>query len=732
MAVSPTVRIDVSGARGKSEADILRATGAYGVLPTDDDLTAELKKNAVAIAASESAAASAALAESASGPTYTSVAAGEAATTVGHSFAVSNGDGTVTVYLRTSGGSAVQRTLATTAALASDETGKGSDLVASSGAPFPAHYLQMLSDIEMGNPISIYRICDRTKLAGIRDFTSTYNVSEVLEDACMNGVRRFIGEYGLFNFESSVVLDRPITIDGAGEGTIFDQRSITDKATFKFKSASNADFISGINFRNFVMRCQTGTFFEQQHFLEFNGAADVNIHGMQFIGFRGDALYFGSGVGGEQRHNRNISISRNLFDGINRENRNAVSVIDGDGVFITENLFRRCTRPNMPGPIDFEPNANAWHIIRAVRVLRNIFEDNGGNVGEVSVFVPPAVTLAPQDIEVSGNHSRGYVGTGNFLYYNEQRISSDTDPDTNLRAVGNVAKNGNRPFSIFNGKKATLERNGWSDFRQSAIVGFDIDALPSGLPRDVSVADKFTRVGTVDGNGISIFNVDGLDLSRSEFADCGTGAPAAANAIRFGKGSSSRVRLDDIRASSPTGKTLVAVQKEATHTFAPTTNRMRGAKIGSLPNGFQADDSDVLMTSYSPVVEGSTTPGTGTYAEAYGRYRCDGDWVVGYYRMSVTTHDGTGAIEISLPREVAAPGSASPLRTVGVANITGLSSINGPVLARINKDAVAGGVTGALRFYTVSSGVETLVGMPPAGTAFVVEGPFAYLAARRA
>lgn len=124
MAVSPTVRIDVSGARGKSEADILRATGAYGVLPTDDDLTAELKKNAVAIAASESAAASAALAESASGPTYASVAAGEAATTVGHSFAVSNGDGTVTVYLRTSGGSTAQRTLATTAALASTDPAK--------------------------------------------------------------------------------------------------------------------------------------------------------------------------------------------------------------------------------------------------------------------------------------------------------------------------------------------------------------------------------------------------------------------------------------------------------------------------------------------------------------------------------------------------------------------------------------------------------------------------------
>lgn len=64
------------------------------------------------------AAASAALAESAGGPTYASVAAGEAATVAGQAFAVQNIDGTVSVYLRDGGGSTLQRTLATTGALA--------------------------------------------------------------------------------------------------------------------------------------------------------------------------------------------------------------------------------------------------------------------------------------------------------------------------------------------------------------------------------------------------------------------------------------------------------------------------------------------------------------------------------------------------------------------------------------------------------------------------------------
>jgi len=65
-----------------------------------------------------SAAISAALAESVSGPTYASTAAGLAATASGGYFAVDNGDGTVTIYLNDAGTAVAQRTLATTAALA--------------------------------------------------------------------------------------------------------------------------------------------------------------------------------------------------------------------------------------------------------------------------------------------------------------------------------------------------------------------------------------------------------------------------------------------------------------------------------------------------------------------------------------------------------------------------------------------------------------------------------------
>jgi len=103
--------INVTSARGESQADILRRTGQYGVLPGDTDAQAMAKLNAVAIIAS-------ATAEAAAGPTYASTAAGLAATASGEGFAVDNGDGTVTVYLNNAGVAVAQRTLATTAALA--------------------------------------------------------------------------------------------------------------------------------------------------------------------------------------------------------------------------------------------------------------------------------------------------------------------------------------------------------------------------------------------------------------------------------------------------------------------------------------------------------------------------------------------------------------------------------------------------------------------------------------
>lgn len=95
-----------------------------------------------------------AVVESAAGPTYASIALGEAATTTGQSFAVDNGDGTVSIYLRTGGGSTLQRTLATTGALAAT----GGAALIGHGAGTVADALNAIPAQKFGSGVTSYRM----------------------------------------------------------------------------------------------------------------------------------------------------------------------------------------------------------------------------------------------------------------------------------------------------------------------------------------------------------------------------------------------------------------------------------------------------------------------------------------------------------------------------------------------------------------------------------------------
>lgn len=597
--------------------------------------------------------------------------------------------------------------------------------------PVVTPYLQTVSDINNGSPISLYRFVDPTKIPAMRDFSTVYDAAPSIQEAADSGARRLIAEYGLYNMESSVISAAPMVLEGAGVGTIFNQISVTSKASFEFKSSADGVFIFGIQLRNFMVRCLTGTFFEQQHLIEMNGVRDALLDGLVLYGFRGDGFYLGSGAGTDQRHNENVRVTRTLFDGVNNQNRNAISVIDGSGVTIDHNLFTRCTRPNMPGPIDVEPNANAWHVVNKVRVLMNRFSANGGNLGEVSFIIPAAVTEAPSDLQIVGNSSQGYIGSGAFVFHSANRQPTATSAETVLKIVRNRGNGGYRPYYLLNGKNIVAEDNDWTDFTEAALLG---QVGATNEVRDVTLRrERFTRGGSIGGKGLTVFNAVNLTFDSVAFVDCGTGVGGSNIAVNFNAGASSGVGFRNTSFTSPTGKTGIAIQKEVAHTFTPGTNSFMQNTWGTLGNTFQAEESDCLLSDYPAAtpasVEGGTTVGTTiTYAERFALYRRVGRWVEGYARFSVTTHDGSGPIEVSLPLPAAALAGASNARVLGAAVLTGLAA-NGSVLARLHTTASAAGVLGAIRFYssTAAPGAITVINLPTAGTPFVIEVHFSYM-----
>jgi hypothetical protein len=183
----------------------------------------------------------------------------------------------------------------------------------------------------------------------------------------------------------------------------------TSNGVFYADSGSTSAFLDGITVRDLRFQGQVATlgFFEFLHLLSLNGVSNVNIERCHFYGWRGDGVYIGcSATGSTERHNKNIHISDCLFDGVNNDNRNGISVIDGEGIFITNNKFINCTRTNMPGAIDFEPNgSDAWHILRNCIVTGNHFEHCGGNVASVGFYLAGSAgwTLKPECFVVTNN-----------------------------------------------------------------------------------------------------------------------------------------------------------------------------------------------------------------------------------------------------------------------------------------------------------------------------------------
>jgi ribosomal protein S16 len=597
-----------------------------------------------------------------------------------------------------------------------DEVGTGS------GAPVTVPYLQTISDINAGNPVSLFRFIDQDQHSAIRSFSATQNTSDAVASAFASGARRLVADYGLYNMESSVVTAAPIVLEGSGPGTIFNQVSVSDRASFQFKSSADGQYIDGVQFRNFVVQCLNGTFAEQQHLVVCDGVRNARFESIKANGFRGDALYFGSGIGADQRHNENVYVGRCVFDGINNENRNAISVIDVDGMVIELSAFLRCTRSNMPGPIDFEPNAAAWHIVRNVSVNRNRFRANGGSLAEVGIYVPSAVTVAPSNIMVEGNESDGYVGAGAFFAHNTNRLASDARPDSVIKVRNNRASNGYRPWTLYDGKGVEFSGNTWDGFAREAFVGFT-GATNNAL--DVTVSrEKFARVGTVGQVGLSIFAVSKLKLRDVLFEDCGTGS-ATSYAIDFNTGTSSYVDIDGLTVTSPTGKTLTGIQKEVAHTFTPKTNKFYRSSLSGLPNNFQSHESDSIETNYLPAIGGSTTTGAGVYTSQLGRAKRIG--TKAFVRINVTCDaahitNNTGIIQISLPWPAKQNGTNDTRIEVTVIGVTAATSPG--QYGRLVQALTVDGVLGAVRVYTNATGVQGNVVIP--NNAFTVLANFSY------
>lgn len=240
---------------------------------------------------------------------------------------------------------------------------------------------------------------------------------------------------------------------GAGETTIW--RNYTNNSgspsgrdslgCMGTDSGSVSVWTEDIRFSNikFVGWAETSpTVDEGNHLLFLSSVKRVLIDKCYFVAPRGDAIYIGSGFGGgasNERHNFDVTIRDCVFDGVNYKNRNAISVIDIDGIVIEGCTFRNFSDPLMPGSIDFEPD-QSYGVIKNVFINNNNFVSCDGEKGHIVFGCDNIPTNNQQNWTITNNHINDAV-SGIYLLTEKTAPSVPPTNAQNILIANNTITN---------------------------------------------------------------------------------------------------------------------------------------------------------------------------------------------------------------------------------------------------------------------------------------------------
>ena len=268
----------------------------------------------------------------------------------------------------------------------------------------------------------------------------------------------------------------------------------------------------------FEGRSATEGFIEHVHLLVASACSRLSVARCSFRAFQGDGIYIGSGTEGNvERHNEDIAVRGCVFDGVNFANRQGISIIDGTRIAIEDNAFRNCSRHDMPGAIDIEPDENRFHVIRDIRIARNRFTGVGGFVGAVCLILPiPDFTVAPRGFTIVGNRIDGRFRTQGIVA--KGFVDAASQPPLDLIVAGNEIVDTVLGFELDGVRGVRFERNLIRNTLTEPVV-----SMPRrGCSADVRIAgNRFERLAMHTGRGLALHPTTRLTVSGNTFDDCG-------------------------------------------------------------------------------------------------------------------------------------------------------------------------------------------------------------------
>jgi hypothetical protein len=540
--------------------------------------------------------------------------------------------------------------IANTAAI----TQSGSGAVASSVQA----YLRLIRIVHGWIPTSLWD--------GIADASNTTDLTTYIQ-AAMDAHKHVFFPAGTYKCDGILEPADGTCLKGAGMGVTILVRNGTNSAgegLITADSGSSSSYIDDITIEDMTIDGQVATlgFSDFRHLIAFHGVRDALVQRVEFRGYRGDGLYIASGLdlaGGDERHNINVTVRDCLFDGVNSDNRNGISVLDCDGLQILNNTFKNTTKSTMPGPIDVEPDTGfAFQVVRNIHIIGNRIESFSGGGGIIFALNTGALTAPMYGVKIKDNFITGATKSvaNAIIVRTAETISSSAKPMAVEISGNEVFDSGSVemvPFQIHHVRDARIVGN---TFRggSTAIVGLDTTA-------DVTLYDiviennHFYRNGNSSGS-MSVYSVDNLRIEGNTFEAPNDGA--ATVALSFTSDgivtcASTNVRLVDNTFIKGTSQTAMCAVSNHTLSTSTNTNYGNRAVGGALTNtAFTADykfSGFYQSGTWTPTVAGTGTAGTQTYTTQQGSYTRIGRLITVQCNIVLSAVDGgiAGNVQIS-------------------------------------------------------------------------------------
>ncbi|WP_220807770.1 glycosyl hydrolase family 28-related protein [Noviherbaspirillum aridicola] len=361
--------------------------------------------------------------------------------------------------------------------------------------------------------------------------------------------------------------------------------------------ADPAKNLTGIRINDMVFEGQSGNvaFDERVHLLNLNGVTDVVVEGCHFIKAVADGIYIGSSnTGSTERHNYRVTVRNCAFDGFTKNNRNAISIIDGTDILIDNCKFLRWGRPDMPGMIDIEPNPginDSFSRIKRITISNCTMWDNAG-AAFFSLALRPQDKLAypADDIRIINCRCVGNGQVHQIGLMVCQSAHGDTvNPNVNtaplnLLVSGCSFENVFRPLNIWASKGIRIENTNFVGSRAYGTLG---DANNVYRNRDISFKNVlFKYLGNDKTYGLTslrICGVDELSFDGCRFEDCGPTDGVNGQGLVFaGSCASSYVALVNTTITAPLGRTRKGITVTSSHQLYVASNVQQNTVLSNV------------------------------------------------------------------------------------------------------------------------------------------------------